>query len=138
MKIFIDQINFHINITSFWCIYLKQCLWLIFHFQSYVHDSLWYQLIICQIFSNISDCNWTWTHNHLVHKRTLDHLVKLAKWLSCVVSTYLYGASDCMFLSCHVSLVSLTHAIALAQTHSQAYSFHLRDLSHWHNVCFVC
>ena len=47
------------------------------------------------------DCNWTRTHNHLVHKRTLNHLAKLAKWLSCVVSTYLYGAFDCMFLSCH-------------------------------------
>ena len=51
----------------------------------------------------ISDCNWNWTHiNHLVHKRTLNHLAKLAKWLSCVVSTYMYGAFDCMFLSCHV------------------------------------
>ena len=30
----------------------------------------------------LSDCNWTWTHNHLVHKRTLNHLSKLAKWLS--------------------------------------------------------
>ena len=29
-------------------------------------------------------------------------LAKLAKWLSCVVTTYLYGAFDCMFLSCHV------------------------------------
>ena len=25
-----------------------------------------------------------------------------AQWLSCVVSTYLYGTFDCMFLSCHV------------------------------------
>ena len=27
-----------------------------------------------------------------VRKRSLNHLAKLAKWLSCVVSTYLYGA----------------------------------------------
>ena len=27
-----------------------------------------------------------------VRKRTLNHLAKLANWLSCVVSTYLYGA----------------------------------------------
>ena len=47
-------------------------------------------------------CNWTWTHNHLVHKRTLDNLTKLAKWLSCVVNSYPYGAFDCMFLSCYV------------------------------------
>ena len=51
---------------------------------------------------NADDCNWTRTHNNLVHNRTLNHLAKLAKSLSCVVSTYLYGAFDCMFLSCHV------------------------------------
>ena len=31
----------------------------------------------CKIWS-LSDCNWTWGHSHLVHKRTLNHL---AKWL---------------------------------------------------------
>ena len=30
---------------------------------------------------SLSDCNWTGTHNHLVRKRTLKHLAKLAKWL---------------------------------------------------------
>ena len=48
-----------------------------------------------------SDCNWTRTQNHLVCKQTLNHLAKLAKWLSCVLSTYLYGAFNSMFLSCH-------------------------------------
>ena len=38
-----------------------------------------------------------------VLKWTLNHLAKLAKWLNCVVSSYLYGAFDCMFLSCHVA-----------------------------------
>ena len=35
--------------------------------------------------NRMNDCNWTRTHNHLVHKRTLNHLAKLAslaKWLS--------------------------------------------------------
>ena len=45
--------------------------------------------------------NGTRTHN-LVRKRTLNHLAKLAKSLSCVVSTYLYGVFGCMLLSCHV------------------------------------
>ena len=49
----------------------------------------------------LSDCNWTRTQNHLVCKRTLNHLAKLAKWLSCVLSTYLYGAFNSMLLSCH-------------------------------------
>ena len=47
----------------------------------------------CQIWS-LSDSNAIWTNNHLVCKRTLNHLAKLTKWLSFVVSTYLYGAFD--------------------------------------------
>ena len=49
-----------------------------------------------------SDWNWTRTKNHLVLKQTLNHLPKLTKGLSCVLSTYLYGAFDCMFFSYHV------------------------------------
>ena len=45
---------------------------------------------------SLSDCNWTRTQKHLVRKRTLNHLAKLSKWLSCALSTYLYGAFDCM------------------------------------------
>ena len=48
------------------------------------------------------DCNGARTHNHLVRKWTLNYLAKLAKWLSCVVSTYLYDTFDYMFLSCHI------------------------------------
>ena len=39
----------------------------------------------------LHDCNGTQTHNQLVRKRTLNHLVKLDKWLNCVVSTYKWG-----------------------------------------------
>ena len=59
----------------------------------------------------ISDWNWTWIQNHLVLKRTLNHFAKLAKWLSCVLSTYLYGAFDCMFLSCHVHVSEWIHTL---------------------------
>ena len=31
---------------------------------------------------SLSDCNWTRTDYHLVHKRTLNHLAKMTKWLS--------------------------------------------------------
>ena len=41
---------------------------------------------------SLSDCNWNRTHEDLNRKRTLNHLAKLAKWLSCVMSTYLYSA----------------------------------------------
>ena len=37
----------------------------------------------------LSDSNGIWTHNHLVRKWILNHIAKLVKWLSCVVSTYL-------------------------------------------------
>ena len=55
-----------------------------------------------RIIWRLSDCKWTATHNHLVLKPTLNHLPKLVKWLSYVLSTNLYGAFDCMFLLCHV------------------------------------
>ena len=39
---------------------------------------------------SLSDCNGAQIYNHLLYKRTLNHLAKLAKWISCVVTTYLY------------------------------------------------
>ena len=33
----------------------------------------------------------------------------MVKLLSCVVSTYLYGAFDCMFLSCHARVSERNH-----------------------------
>ena len=47
---------------------------------------------------SLNDCNGTRTHSHLVCQRTLNHLAKLAKWLSRIVSTYLYGAFDYIFM----------------------------------------
>ena len=70
---------------------------------------------------SLSDSNVIRTHNHLVRKRRLNHLAKLAKSLSCVVSTYLYGAFDSMLLSCHVPVtVKCTVQIS---THNTAQSF---------------
>ena len=66
---------------------------------------VFYFQMLCLLILNtflLGDSNEIRTHNHLVRKRTLNHLAKLAKWLSCVVSTYLYCAFDCMLLSCHV------------------------------------
>ena len=51
------------------------------------------------------DCNWTQTHNHLVHKWTLNHLVKLvgSVWLNDWVFGYIlsgYGfESNCSHLN---------------------------------------
>ena len=57
----------------------------------------------CDIW-NLNECNRTRTNNHLVRKRTLNHLAKVARWLSYVVNSYLYVAFDCMLFSCHVSV----------------------------------
>ena len=47
---------------------------------------------------SLSDSNMTQTHHHWVYKGILNHLVKVAKWLSCVANTYLYGPFDSMLL----------------------------------------
>ena len=61
------------------------------------------------------DCKWTPTLNHLVRKRTLNHLAKLVKSLSCVLSTYLNGAFDCMFLSCRRCNSEWIHSLKLPE-----------------------
>ena len=60
---------------------------------------------------SLSETNEVRTHNNLARKRTLNHLAKLANWLSWVVSTYLYGAFGRIFLSCHVRNSEWIHNI---------------------------
>ena len=51
--------------------------------------------------SSVSDCNWTRNHNHLVNKKTLNHLAKLvslAKWLSVSELTGCEFESSCSHL----------------------------------------
>ena len=53
----------------------------------------------------ICDCNEIRTHNHVVCERTLNQFAKLTKWLSCIVSPYLFGAFHCVFLSCNIPIL---------------------------------
>ena len=53
----------------------------------------------------LSDCKKTETHNHLLCKQTLNHLAKMTKWLSYVVSNYLYGVFDSIFVLCHIHVL---------------------------------
>ena len=62
-----------------------------------------------------TESNGIRTNNYLVLKRTLNNLVKLAKRLSCVVSTYLYGAFDCMLLSCHLQIIDWIYTLYLPE-----------------------
>ena len=41
---------------------------------------------------SLSDVNCIRTHNHLVHKRTLNHLAKTGQIIELFFGTYLYGA----------------------------------------------
>ena len=59
----------------------------------------------------LSEYNGTRTHNHLVCKRTFNHLAKMAKWLSLwdIVTNYLYGAFEPMLLSYHARASEWIH-----------------------------
>ena len=59
----------------------------------------------CDIWS-LGEYNGICTLNYLDGKQTLNDLAKLTKWMDCVVSTYLYGVLDCMFLRCHFTVYS--------------------------------
>ena len=64
---------------------------------------------------SLSGSNDTRNHNHLVPKRTLNHLVKLTKGLSWVVRIYLYSAFDCICSSYHVPLSEWIHTLYLPE-----------------------
>ena len=71
----------------------------------------WNRLVIWRL----RNCNRTRTHNRLVCKQTLNHLVKLTKWLSCVVSTWNYN--------CTVNLTECSyHVTYVFQSESTLYS----------------
>ena len=61
----------------------------------------------------LSGCNWIRTHNHLLCERTLIHLAKLVKWLSCALSNYLSGLFECIFLLCHVCVIEWIRTLYL-------------------------
>ena len=89
------------------------------------------------VVSILSDCNWTRTQKHLVLKRTLNHLAKLAKWFNCVLSTYLYGGFDCMFLSCHVRVSEWIHSETRKWHETGNYRVWIRSILDWKYLPFL-
>ena len=77
----ISRTSFRVNLDSLICLNIKQLLGRSRH-------HIW----------SLIDSTGIRTHNNLVLKRTLNYLAKVAKWLSCVLSTYLHGGFDCMLL----------------------------------------
>ena len=106
-----------------WYGYLSvQCFWLCVIIMSRTSFRVNPHFIVClnvkellarsrRHFWSLIDSNVIRTHKYLVRKLTLNHLAKLAKWLGCVVSTYLYGAFDWMLLSCHVRVSEWIHTL---------------------------
>ena len=109
-------------LNFFWnsLLYVVNCMLLSCHIcvSQWIHIL---QLPECQGTQNrhniwsLSDCNGTRTHNHLVHKWTFNHLAKQAKWLSCVVGTYLYCTFDCMLLSCQICGLEWIYTLWLSE-----------------------
>ena len=89
---------------------------------------------------SLSDCNRIWTHNNLVCKWTLNHLSKLDKWLSCVVSTYhlasfVFELSSCGFEShCRLKLQILRLFWARSSLTFSNYRIRIHfEMHRWHN-----
>ena len=50
---------------------------------------------------SLSDCNWTRTHNNLVHKQTLNHLAKLASLVECsFINKWLWVRVQLQWIMC--------------------------------------
>ena len=76
----------------------------------------------CNI-GSLSNCSSIRTHNHLIRKRTLNQLAKHIKWLSWVVSAYLYGGIDCICSSWYVRVSQWMQTLYLpeSETHTWYY-----------------
>ena len=103
---------------------------------------------------SLSDSNWTWTHNHLVCKQTLNHLTKLGQmielcceylsvwciWLYVLDWLYfLYKPSGCGFES-RRSHVSSTYNVFIISYNCRSFQeiFNLHVTKHIHKYCKVC
>ena len=77
---------------------------------------------------SLSDYNWSRTKNHSICERTVNHLAKLSKLLSCFLTTYLYAIFDCTFLSCHVRISKWIHTLKLRECQETPCSKQARNL----------
>ena len=73
-------------------------------------------------------CDWNGIRTHTLPKRTHIHSAKLAKCLSCVVSTYLYGAFGCVFLSCHIYLFENEFTLCSCLNAKELLAWNRRDI----------
>ena len=93
----------------------------------------------CEIWS-LSDCNWTQTHNHLVHTWTLNHLTKWlsvhlwTKWLWVQVQLQLPKLLGCFFhctlewLCPYVPTASFRLMLLRNQVDCQCYKWNIKTV----------
>ena len=87
------RVNYIVYIRSLSGTTKKPASWLLFL------SNGWF---VCDITQNLRvNCTTSISFNC---KRTINHLAKLVKWLSCVVSTYQYGAFSCMLVTCCIGI----------------------------------
>ena len=106
---------------------------------------IWVYVIVISCYSkskrgiwSLSDCNEIRTHNQLIRRPILSSLAKIAKWLSCVVSYYLYDALDWMFLSRHACISEWIHSIFSWMLRKPLLETGANDCAGlWVLICFV-
>ena len=106
--------SFRVNLHSIFCLNVKELL-------ARSRWDIW------------SYSNGIRTDIHLVWKLTLNHLAKLTEWLTCVVTTSLYGAFDCMLLSCHVRVSEWIYTLYLCRAKIRVLSHAKIDV--WWHLC---
>ena len=105
---------------------LQRCIWLYVSIMSRTRFRVNPHSIVClnvkKLLAQSRDHIWSLSkskgigiQNHLIRKRILNHLAELAKWLRCIVSTYLYGTFDSMFLSCHIRVSEWIQTLEFAR-----------------------
>ena len=104
--VFVFIITFYIDCMFLPCHYVLQTECTLFTSLNFKELLAWNRRDIW----SLNDCSGTWTNNHLVRKRTLNHLPKLTRWLSCVVSTYLYVAFDCILQSLFILFIRVSYS----------------------------
>ena len=100
--VIMSRTSFRVNLDSIVCLNVKD-------FLSPSRHHMW----------GLSDSNEMRTQNHLVCKGTQTHLAKLTKWLSCVVSTYLYlfqSLPECQGIPCSRRPFQVKNSLTFRQT----------------------
>ena len=86
-----------------------------------------------------SDCNWTWTQEHLVCKWTLHHFAKLARWLSVPFQTKWFWVRVRVKFQILCLLWARSSGNYKVWIHSEAHTWHDKNIqSYWIWFYSIC